>query len=83
MSIIIRTDSIEGPAGIWDAHVLTDSEDEPEEVERPVFARWPEAEMRIRLMPEEMGALKRIAERKGVDQSDLVREWVSEKLRAS
>ena len=39
--------------------------------------------MRIRLLPEEMVALKRIAESKGVDQSELIREWVSEKLRAS
>jgi predicted DNA-binding protein len=39
--------------------------------------------MRIRLLPEQAEALKRIAESRGVDQAGLVREWVSEKLRAS
>lgn len=83
ISKMIRTDSIEERARFWDARDLTEFEDEPEEVEEPVFDKGPEAEMRIRLLPEEMAALKRIAESKGVDQNDLVREWVSEKLRAS
>jgi hypothetical protein len=83
MSKIIRTDSIEELARFWDAHDLTEFEDEMEEVEEPVFDREPQAVMRIRLLPEEMAALKRIAEIKGVDQADLIREWVSEKLRAS
>jgi hypothetical protein len=83
MSKIMRTDSIEELARFWDAHDLTEFEDEMEEVEEPVFDKEPQAIMRIRLLPEEVAALKRIAESKGVDQTDLIREWVSEKLRAS
>lgn len=39
--------------------------------------------MKIRLLPDQAKALKRIAESKGIDQADLIREWVNEKLRAS
>ena len=83
MSKIIKTDSIEELGRFWDAHDLTEFEDEMEEVEQPIFDKGPQAVMRIRLLPEEVAALKRIAESKGVDQTDLIREWVSEKLRAS
>ena len=83
MSKIPQTDSIEELAQFWDTHDVTEFEDELEEVEEPVFDRSPQAVMRIRLLPEQAEALKRIAESRGVDQADLVREWVSEKLRAS
>jgi hypothetical protein len=83
MSKIPQTDSIEELAQFWDTHDVTEFEDELEEVEEPVFDRGPQAVMRIRLLPEQAEALKRIAESRGVDQADLVREWVSEKLRAS
>jgi len=83
MSKIISTDSIEELARFWDTHDLTDFEDEMEEVQEPVFDEGPQAVMWIRLLPEEMVALKRIAESKGVEQTELIREWVSEKLRAS
>lgn len=83
MSKIIRTDSIEELARFWDTHDLTDYEDELEEVEEPVFNKGPQSVMLIRLLPDEMAVLKRIAESKGMNQTDLVREWVSEKLRAS
>jgi len=54
-----------------------------EEVRELVFDKGPQSVMRIRLHPDEMAALKRIAESRGINQSDLVKEWVSEKLRAS
>ena len=41
MSMIIRTDSIEELAKFWDAHDLTEFEDEREEVEEPVFDKLP------------------------------------------
>ncbi|MEW6667253.1 MAG: CopG family antitoxin [Thermodesulfobacteriota bacterium] len=83
MSKILQTDSIEELARFWDTHDLTEFEDEIEEVEEPVFDKGAHAVMRIRLLPEQVAALKRIAESRGVDQADLIREWVDEKLRAS
>jgi hypothetical protein len=83
MSKVISTDSIEELARFWDTHDLTDFEDDMEEVQEPVFDEGPKTVMRIPLHPEEMVVLKRIAESKGVAQTDLVREWVSEKLRTS
>ena len=83
MSKIPHTDSIEELAQFWDSHDVTEFEDELEEVEESIFDQGPQAVMRIRLLPGQAEALKRIAESKGVDQADLVREWLSEKLRAS
>jgi hypothetical protein len=36
--------------------------------------------MKIHFQPQELGAVKRIAESRGIEQSVLVREWVLEKL---
>ncbi|MEW6664248.1 MAG: CopG family antitoxin [Thermodesulfobacteriota bacterium] len=83
MSKIPKTDSIEELARFWDTHDLTEFEDEMEEVQELVFDKGPQSVMRIRLRPDEMEALKRIAESRGVNQTDLVKEWVSEKLRDS
>lgn len=83
MNKIIRTDSIEELARFWDNHDLTEFEDEMEEVQEHIFDKGLQSVMRIRLLPDEMAALKRIAESKGMNQTDLIREWVSEKLRAS
>jgi predicted DNA binding CopG/RHH family protein len=82
MSKVIVTDSIQELASFWDTHDVTEFEDEMEEVDERVFDKGRQVEMRIALLPEELTALKRIAESKGMDQTDLIREWVSEKLRA-
>jgi hypothetical protein len=82
MCKIPQIDSIEELAKFWDTHDITDFEDELEEIEEPVFDRGGEAVMRIRLLPEQAEALKRIARSRGVDEADLLKEWVSEKLRA-
>jgi len=82
LSKIPKTDSIEELAKFWDSHDLTEFEDEMEEVRDPVFDRGSQpVVMRIRLRPDEMEALKRIAESRGINQTDLVQEWVSEKFR--
>ena len=81
MSKIPQTDSIEELAQFWDTHDVTEFEDELEEVEEPVFDRGPQAVMRIRLLPEQAEALKRIAKSRGMDEKDLIKQWVSEKLR--
>jgi predicted DNA binding CopG/RHH family protein len=83
MSKIPKIDSIEDLAKFWDTHDITDFEGELEEVREPVFDRGAEAVVRIRLPSEQAAALKRIARSKGMDEADLVEEWVSEKLRAS
>jgi hypothetical protein len=83
MTKIPRIDSIDELARFWDTHDLTEFEDELQEIAEPVFDRNEQGVMRIRLLPEQMAALKRISESKGVDQTDLIKEWVSEKLQAS
>jgi predicted DNA binding CopG/RHH family protein len=74
-----QTDSIEELAKFWDMHDLTDFEDQMEEVTEPVFESA--TVMKIHLQPQDIEAVKRIAESRGVEQSVLIREWVLEKLR--
>ena len=78
---IPQTDSIQELAQFWDAHDLTDFEEQLEEVEEPVFER--ENVVQIRLQPTEVEALKEVAKLKGVDYVDLIREWVLEKVRTA
>ena len=81
MGKIPQIDSIEELARFWDTHDLTDFEDALEEVREPVFGQDDEAIVRIRLLPDQVEALKRMAQSKGVDEADLVREWINERLR--
>ena len=73
-------DSIEELAQFWDSHETTEFESQLEEVTEPVFERKREATMVLRLEPEEVQAVKEIARARGVEQSELLREWVVEKL---
>lgn len=77
---IPQTDSIEELARFWDKHDLTEFEDQLEEVREPVFERKPEAVITIRLRPEEVEAVRRLAKVRGVGQAALLRQWVLEKL---
>jgi predicted DNA binding CopG/RHH family protein len=79
---IPKTDSIEELASFWDAHDLTDFEDQLEEVTAPVFQRKEES-IYVPLYPQEVAAVKRIAESAGVEYAALIRGWVLEKLRSS
>ena len=76
-----QTDSIEALAHFWDIHELTDFEDELEEVVEPVFER--ETAVTIRLQPEEAQAVRELAASKGVHDTDLIHQWVREKLQAA
>jgi predicted DNA binding CopG/RHH family protein len=78
---IPQTDSIEELAQFWDTHDLTDFEEELEEVTEPVFVQ--EAVVKIRLQTQEVEAVKKIANSLGIDYSDLIREWVLEKVRTA
>lgn len=74
-------DSIQDLARFWGTHDLTDFEDELEEVTEPVFER--ETVVEIRLPFQEAAALKEIAKTRGVGYSDLIREWVLERIHVS
>ncbi len=78
---IPQIDSIEELAHFWDTHDLTDFENQLEEVTAPVFER--EAKVTVQLQPEEVQAVKKIAASKGVDDTELIRQWVLEKLHLS
>jgi predicted DNA binding CopG/RHH family protein len=79
---IPETDSIEELAKFWDTHDLTDFEDQLEKVTEPVFQRGVES-VAVPLQPQEVQAVKRIAESQGVDYIALIQGWVLEKLRSS
>lgn len=74
------TDSIEELARFWDTHDLTDFEDQLEEVDAVVFERDPSTKMVLHLQPEELQAIREIAQARGLGQSELLREWVREKI---
>lgn len=79
---IPKTDSIEELAKFWDAHDVTDFENQLEEVAEPVFERETEA-IFVPLQPQEVEAVKRMAESAGVEYSALIRKWVLEKIHLS
>ena len=83
MSKILQTDSVTELARFWDSHDLTEFEDELEEIRETVFDRGGQKVVHVRLQPEQAATLRRIAQAKGIDETDLVRDWVDEKLRAS
>ena len=78
---IPQTDSISELARFWDEHDLTEFEDELHEVRVPVFERG--TVVRVHLRVEEAEALKKMAESRGVDSADLIRQWVVERVEAS
>lgn len=77
---IPNTDSITELAEFWDTHDLTDFEDQLEEVTEPIFER--KEGMVIPLAPQEVAAIRQIAQSQGVDLVDLIRGWVLEKIQA-
>jgi CopG antitoxin of type II toxin-antitoxin system len=76
-----ETDSIDELARFWDTHDLTELEDQLEEVTEPIFLRDSPAVTQLRLEPQELAAVRRIAKARGVEQGDLLRQWVLERLR--
>ncbi len=78
---IPETDSIQELAQFWQAHDLTDFEDQLEEVPEPVFERRPD--MKVRLHPEEVKAVNELARAKGIDSGELIRTWIIEKIQSS
>jgi len=78
-----QIDSIEELARFWDTHDLTEFEKELEEVTESVFERKPDTVIPFHLQPQELEAVKRVAQARGVAEAALLREWVLEKLHGS
>jgi len=76
-----KTDSIQQLAKFWQTHDLTDFEDELEEVKEPVFSR--NDAIQVRLPVRDANAVRRLAESQGISQTELVRQWILEKLARS
>lgn len=75
-----KTDSIQELAQFWDAHDLTDFEDELEEVAEPVFE--PTTVIPLNLESDEAKTDRWIAAAKEIPDADLIRGWVREKIHA-
>jgi len=76
---IPKTDSIEELARFWDAHDVTDFEEELEEVTGSVFARRG-YQVTIRLEERESETVRRIASTRGIEEAALIQEWIRERL---
>ena len=76
---IPETDSIAELARFWDTHDLTEFEDQLEEVTEPVFQRKTTT-VRVPLQPQEVEAVKHIADSQGIELSTWVRGGVPEHL---
>lgn len=76
-----QTDSIQELAAYWDTHDLADHADLLEEVAEPVFAR--QCGITIRLEAAEADAVQELAKARGLKESELIREWVRERLRVA
>ena len=78
---IPKIDSIQELARFWDTHDLTDFEDELQEVTEPIIR--PETSIRIRIPQNELETIKEIAKSRGVEYTELIQQWVSEKVEAA
>ena len=76
-----QTDSIQELARFWDTHDLTDFDDQLEEVKAPVFER--RTVIPLNLETAEAKAVRKIAKTKGVAESELIHEWVRERIHAT
>jgi predicted DNA binding CopG/RHH family protein len=76
-----QTDSIEELAHFWDTHDLTEFEEDLEEVLEPVFER--NTAVTIHLQPEEAKIVQKMASSQGVPDTDLIHQWVREKLQVA
>jgi len=76
-----ETDSIQELARFWDTHDLTDFEDQLEEVKGTMFER--QTVIPLNLKSAEAKAVRKIAKTKGLADSELIHEWVREKIHAT
>ncbi len=76
-----QTDSIQELAKFWDNHDITDFEDELEEVGERVFERA--TDITVHLETDAANAIRAMAQVRGVADSELIREWVLERIHAT
>jgi hypothetical protein len=77
-----KTDSIKELASFWDAHDVTDFDEELEELTETVFERIGTV-LRVPLSAEQASALEALAQSRGVDSTTLVQEWVQQHIQPS
>ncbi len=75
-----QADSIQELANFWDTHDVTEFEDELEEVAERVFER--DTEITVQLETNDANAVRAMAKSRGVGDSELIREWVLQRLHA-
>ena len=73
-----RTDSIQELASFWDTHDVTEFENELEEVSERVFEQ--DADITVHLETDAAKAVREMARLRGVPDSELIREWVLERI---
>ena len=66
-----QIDSIEELAQFWDTHDLTAFAEELAEVTEPVFERKPVTVIPLHLQPQELEAVRRAAQARGVEEAAL------------
>jgi uncharacterized DUF497 family protein len=76
-----QTDSIQELAKFWDTHDVTEFEDELEEVGERVFER--DTEITVQLDTGDANAVRAMAKSRGVGDSELIRQWILEKIHAT
>lgn len=75
-----HTDSIKEVVDFFDTHDMADYEDAFETVEEPVLEHANRITVDLPIGQAE--AIRKLADSKGVTETDLVREWVLEKIHA-
>lgn len=73
-----QTDSIQELARFWDTHDLTEFDDQLEPLDEPVFHR--ETVITVHSETPQAQAVRRLAESRGVADSELIRQWVLERI---
>jgi CopG antitoxin of type II toxin-antitoxin system len=76
-----QTDSIQELANFWDTHDVTEFADELEEVGEGGFER--DTEITVHLETDDANAVRAMAKSRGVGDSELIREWVIERIHAT
>lgn len=78
---IPQSDSIQELANFWDSHDLTDFDSQLSEVTEKVFQR--DDLVQLHLPKQDLEIIKKMAQSKGIDYTDLIREWVLTQVRTA
>ena len=71
----------EEAAEFWDTHSVADYLDELEPVQDVTFGRIRMKQVCLRLLPDQVDHLKRIAVQKGIPYQTMLRMWITERER--